>query len=952
VKSLVPARHIAGAVILVISSLLATLSFATNGNATPWPQDHSDLKPDPALRFGTLPNGMRYIVMHNNTPTDTVSLRFRFATGSIQEDEAQQGIAHVLEHMAFRGSTHVADGEMDKILERIGLKFGADTNAFTSTTQTAYKFDLPNATDENVDTGLMLMREIASELNITDDALKTERGVVLSEMRLRDTPEMRAGIREIADLMPGMRAPTRWPIGKGDILEKVDAKTVRRYYESYYHPERATLIVVGNVDAEKMAKKIAAKFSDWKPAKKSDGDPDFGKLKPVDHAAHVFVEPSLSTSISLSFAGPYDSSADSLAKEREDFIRYAGLSILNLRFQQAALADNAAFTEANASHFNNLFKSISGSQISISTTPEKWRDGLSAVQRIVNSAITQGVRQDEVDRVVSTLRTTLQTDVAGASTRRTPDLANTLVTTLEDNEVFLSPQQNLDIAESVFKSLKAEQVTEALRKALSGSNTMVFLTSSKPVDGGEATLAAAYKQAVNEVSKDDSAQATITWPYTHFGEKGKIASQSKQDDIDTTFVKFENGVILAVKHTSFSAGQVDVVLKAGDGRLSVKKDGSTPNFMLNALVTGGLEKIDFPTMQRVLAGKAYRIDPAINENNIALHGATTPADLDVQLQVLAAYVTEPALRNSAFEQLRNMWIDNIPTIDAQPLYSLFSKAPFLLHSNDMRWRWPSLQDVKDTQRDALKAWLDPQLKHGSLQIAIVGDVDVQHAIDSVAATLGSLPARPAAAVKPSAVGDAQFPSAMQTPLVLTHTGNKNQAQALIAWPVADSRSNFEETADLQVLSNIIQARMIDAMRSKTGSSYTANARYDGSWQFTGYGYLAVSSDTKPEQTKVFFDAINEVAEDLRKQPVNADEFSRAQLPMLAAISKQQQNNEFWSRSLVSTDVDARYADWLRNQSTYIKAVNPDRVHAVAKKYLVKDKEWKAVMMPAGDASQK
>jgi len=193
VKSLVSARNIAGAFILVISSLLATLSFAATSNATPWPQDRSDLKPDPALKFGTLPNGMRYIVMHNNTPTDTVSLRFRFATGSIQENEAQQGIAHVLEHMAFRGSAHVADGEMDKILERIGLKFGADTNAFTSTTQTAYKFDLPNATDENVDTGLMLMREIASELNITDEALKTERGVVLSEMRLRDTPEMRAG---------------------------------------------------------------------------------------------------------------------------------------------------------------------------------------------------------------------------------------------------------------------------------------------------------------------------------------------------------------------------------------------------------------------------------------------------------------------------------------------------------------------------------------------------------------------------------------------------------------------------------------------------------------------------------------------------------------------------------------------------------------------------------------
>jgi len=951
VKPLVPARNVAAAFVLIISSLLATLSLAA-GNAAPWPQDRSDLKPDPAVKFGTLPNGMRYVVMHNNTPTDTVSLRFRFATASIQENDAQQGIAHLLEHLAFRGSKRVPDGEMDKILERIGLKFGADTNAFTSTTQTAYKFDLPNATDENVDTGLMLMREIASELNITDEAINTERGVVLSEMRLRDTPEMRAGISELTALMPGMRAPTRWPIGKADILEKIDAKTVRSYYDAYYHPERATLIVVGNIDADKMVKKIVAKFSDWKPAKKSGRDPDFGKLKPLDHVAHVFIEPSLSTSISISFANPYDATGDSLAKQHEDFIRYTGLTVLNLRFQQAALADNAAFTEASASHYNNLFKSLTGSQISISTTPEKWRDGLLAAQRIVNAALTQGVRQDEVDRAISSLRTSLQTAVAGANTRRTPDLANSLVSTLEDNEVFITPQQNLEFAEGAFKNLKAEQVTAALRKALSGTNTMVFLTSGKPVEGGEATLAAAYKQAVNDVSKDDGVQAATTWPYTAFGEKGKVAAQGRIEDIDTTFVKFNNGVILAVKHTAFSAGQVDVLVKAGDGRLSLKKDGSSPNFMLNALVTGGLEKIDFPTMQQVLAGKAYRIEPSLNENNIALHGVTTPADLDVQLQVLTAYLTEPALRNSAFEQLRNMWIDNIPSIDAQPLYSMFSKAPFLLHSNDMRWRWPSIQDVKDTQRDALKAWVDPQLKHGPIQIAIVGDIDVQRAIDSVAATLGALPERPVVIAKISPAGDVKFPAAMQTPLVLTHNGNKNQAQALIAWPVTDSRSNLNETADLQVLSNIIQARMVDAMRSKTGSSYTANVKFDGSWQFAGYGYLAVSSDTKPEQTKVFFDAINEVVEDLRKQAVNADEFSRAQLPMLAAISKQQQNNEFWSRSLTSTDVDPQCAEWLRKQADYIKSVNPERVHAVVKKYLLSDKEWKAVMMPAGDPEKK
>ncbi|HVY23524.1 MAG TPA: insulinase family protein [Steroidobacteraceae bacterium] len=947
-------NKIAGIALLISVALFTPVAFAApQSNAVAWPQDHSDLQPDPALKFGVLPNGMRYVIMHNSTPEHEVSLRFRFATGSIQESDAQQGIAHLLEHMAFRGSKHVADGDLDKILERIGLKFGADTNAFTSSTQTVYKFDLPNATDDNVDTGLMLMREIASNLNITDAALKTERGVVLSEKRLRDTPELRAELDEITKLMPGMRAPTRWPIGKVDILEKVHAKTIRDYYQAYYHPERATLIVVGDVDTDKLAKKIAEKFSDWKPARHSDPDPDFGKLQPVDHAVHIFVEPSLNTNISMDFGNAYDAVPDTLAREREDFIRYAGLSILNLRFQQAALADDAPFTGAEASYTSNLFKSLRGTTISINTKPEKWQTGLQAVQHIINDVLIHGVRQDEVDRVVAMINTSLKTAVAGSNTRRTPDLANQLLSTLENNEVFVSPQENADIAEQAFKDIKAASVTAAIRTALTGTNTQIFMTSSKPIDGGEAAVAKVYQQAVNDGSKATTSQSLATWPYTHFGEQGKIAKQTREHDIDTTFVQFANGVTLAFKHTGFSAGQVDVTLKVGDGRLSLKKTGNNPNYMLGALITGGLDKMDFATMQQVLAGKTYRIDqPLLNENHIMLHGATTPADLDTQLQVLTAYLTEPALRAGAFEQLRNMWIDNIPLINAQPLYAMAYQTPFLLHSKDARWTWPTLQQVKDASRDDLKAWLDPQLQHGPIQISIVGDVDEQRAIDAVAGTLGALPARPMATTALSPLNDVTFPAATSTPVVLNHTGNKNQAQALIAWPAPDSRDNLQDTADLQMLSAIIQARMIDAMRSKTGASYTANATYNGSWQFKGYGYLAVTSDTQPEQTQVFFDAINETIGSLRKAPVSADEFARAQQPMLATLEKQHQNNDYWSRVLESPAVDPQYLEWIRNEAGYIKAVTPERVHAAALKYLLDDKAWKAVMLPQTKETEK
>ena len=157
--------------------------------ANVWPQTYAaDLPPDPAMRFGTLPNGMRYVIMKNATPGGQASFRLRFAAGSMDESDAEQGLAHLLEHMAFDGSTHVANGEMIKILERHGLAFGADTNASTSWEETVYKLDLPKADDDTLDTSLMLLREVASELTLSQPAIDKERGVVLSEERLRDTP--------------------------------------------------------------------------------------------------------------------------------------------------------------------------------------------------------------------------------------------------------------------------------------------------------------------------------------------------------------------------------------------------------------------------------------------------------------------------------------------------------------------------------------------------------------------------------------------------------------------------------------------------------------------------------------------------------------------------------------------------------------------------------------------
>ena len=254
--------------LLAATALVTAPALAAPAVAAPntWPQAASDLPADPAVRFGVLPNGMAYAVMRNATPAHATSIRFRIGSGSLEESDAEQGLAHVLEHMAFKGSKHVAAGDMIKMLQRLGLGFGADTNAQTGWTQTVYEFDLPHSDRESLDTGLMLMREIASELTLDPKALDAERGVVLSEERLRDTPQYRAQKAQLDLFLHGQLAARRFPIGQVDVIEHAPVSLVRKFYEDNYRPDRATLIVVGDFDPAAMEAEIRARFGDWRPA--------------------------------------------------------------------------------------------------------------------------------------------------------------------------------------------------------------------------------------------------------------------------------------------------------------------------------------------------------------------------------------------------------------------------------------------------------------------------------------------------------------------------------------------------------------------------------------------------------------------------------------------------------------------------------------------------------------
>ncbi len=909
-----------------------------------WPQGQSDLAADPRVRFGVLPNGMRYAIMQNATPPGQASLRLRFSAGSLNETDAQQGLAHFLEHMAFNGSKAIPEGEMVKILERHGLAFGADTNASTDFDETVYKLDLPQTDDDTVDSSLQILRETASELLIAQDAVDRERGVVLSEERTRDGPGYRIYKSRLAFLLKGQRPPSRFPIGQVDVLKTAPASQIRDFYAKYYRPDRAVLVAVGDFDVDQMEAKIKARFADWKAAAPDGGDPDLGTLPKRGPETLLKIEPGSSTFLQLSWTAAPDLAPDSYEKRRRQWLERLGFSVLNRRFGAIARADNPPFLSAGAFRADQ-YHAAQVTSVAVAARPGEWQAALQAVDQEQRRAVQFGVRQDELDREISEIRAALQAQLAGAATQKTPNIAGDMLDSLTDDDVITAPDQDLELFEKVVKDLKADTVSASLKAAFDGNGPLLYMASPTDVAGGEAAITAAYVASRATPVTAQTAATLMAWPYAAFGTPGKVVEQREITDLDTVFVRFDNGVRLTVKPTKFRDDQVLVKVRIGDGLLDLPKDRQSMVWASSALIEGGLGKMGAEDIDRVLSGRIYDANLRIEDDAFTLSGATRRDDLDTQLQVLAAYASDPGFRPEAFGRMKSY----VATLGDQLVATdsgVFGRdLPGLIHANDGRWTFPTSADIAASSQAGFKAQFAPPLASGPIEVVIVGDITVDKAIEAVAATFGALPARPDTAPPSTDARSVAFPVPGGPPVVLFHKGRADQAIAYVAWKTSDFFGDVQTSRTLTLLGDVLELRLTDEIREKQGVTYSPQVGSESSLVFKGWGYLSAQIEAPPANIDGFYRDVDKIVADLRDKPVTADELERARKPKLEGLAKSRSTNEYWLYFLSGGQTDPRRLDAIRSVQATYQRITPADLQAAARKFLTDDRAWKVEVKP-------
>ncbi len=941
--SRVSSAAIAIAIVASSAPALAASAPAAKPSVNGWGVRLTDVTPDPSIKYGVLPNGMKYAIMRNATPKGTASVRLQVAFGSIGENDNERGLAHFIEHMAFNGSTHVPEGDMVKILERQGLKFGPDTNAVTGFDTTTYMLDLPKADPEHIDTALFLFREVASEVKFDPAAVDRERGVILGEERARDNFQYHQVVDMLGFQVPGTPYPTRLPIGVDAVLKTATADTIRNLYHRYYRPENATLVFVGDADPATVEAKIRKVFGDWHDSGAAGAPLPRGKVDLSRPASFdTFIDPAVATTVDYTVARPWKDPADTLAERNHKIVEALATAMFNRRLQKLVNAPGsdllgggmATEEERDAARMTT---------VALAAKDGSWKDALDTAEQEVRRAVEHGFTASELKMQIADMAGTLHAAAEEENTRPNNSLANGILAVVGRDKFVTTPKFKASEFDAVAKTVTPAEVDAAFRELWSGSAPLVHVSAKQDIPTEQLAQAWTASRAVAVAAPKEGTEQAFA--YQSFGTPGTVVSDKNVGDLGFREVRFANNVRLNIKKTSFEAGKVRFMVRLGDGVLDLPKDepGLAPMMTMTS-AAGGLKKHSFEELKDLLAGKVISVGTSVEDDAFVATGATTPQDLALQMKVSAAYLLDPGFRPEAASR----WANALPVIEkqveAQPEALAGVRLPILLANGDKRFGMPDAAVLSKRTFDEAKAALAPVIASAPIEVTVVGDVDEKAVIDAVAASFGALPARKLNDPVSAEVKTASFRTD-RSPIVLTHDGPADKAMVEAVWPTTDD-SNYRDVVGVELLKDVLDLMLTDSIRETLGDSYGVSLHSAMSDTFPGFGYLSAAAVVAPDKTDEVQKAMADAAAQLRDKPISADLLARARNPELDKADRDLRDNGYWLAALSKAQSEPARLDRIREKKKLLQSITAADLQKLAQKYLQPDRVQHVRIVPA------
>lgn len=924
----------------------------------PWLYRGSDVPVDEEWLFGEMPNGLRYAVRRNGVPPRQVAIRVRIDAGSLHEEDSEQGYAHLIEHLLFRESQYLGQGAAIAAWQRLGATFGSDANAETSPTHTAYKLDIPNIDRAKLSESFRLLSGMVRAPVLNDANVRAELPIVLAEKRERGGAGQRVSDLTRSTLFAGQRLASRSPIGTEETLRGATGRKVRAFYDRWYRPENAVIVVAGDADPMELAGLVEQWFGDWQGSGTPGVAPNFGDPvvpkgatdEPVIGAPlgelAVAVEPDLPRSLTYAVMRPWRPKNDTIVYNEGLLLDAVAQAIINRRLEARARG-GGSFLYAQARQ-ENISRSADATFITFAPLSGDWQAALNDVRGVIADALAEPPTQEEIDREVAEFDVVFANEVEQAPVQSGADLANTLVNAVDIRETVAAPGTVLAVFRGMKARLNPEEILASTRRLFDGDVLRsVYVT---PV-AGEADESALRLALAREVVIDPSArlaaQSISFADLPPVGAPGEITKRAPLGVLEVEQIEFANGVRALVWASDAEPGRVTVRVRFGAGQRAFDQSNAVyASLGEAALVGSGIGELGQNELDRLATGRKLGFDFAIGEGVFTFTAQTRPDDVAGQLYLFAAKLANPR------------W-DADPVIRAKAAaglaYNTYSTSPggvlqrdldFVATGNDARFATPSPEALEAATPEGFRAVWEPLLKQGPVEVLVFGEVDPEAIAEQLRLTFGALPPREPIAPEIAARVPG-FAKASDGPSVLYHRGDANQAAAAVIWPSGGGMASIRESRQLEILTQLFNNRLLDALRERAGASYSPQVFSNWPTDVESGGRITALAQLEPDFVPIFFAEADRIARDLAANPPAADELERVTGPLGQMIQRASTGNQFWLYNLEGASFDPQRVALLRSLLVDYTQTTPEVMQFLAERYFTQRQPLRLAVIPQG-----
>ncbi|WP_262246707.1 M16 family metallopeptidase [Parapedobacter soli] len=902
---------------------------------------------DSSVLQGELPNGFIYYIRHNEEPKDRVVMYLATKVGSVLETDDELGLAHFLEHMQFNGTENFPKNELVDYLQRAGVRFGSDLNAYTSFDETVYQLPIPSDDPELLKSGLQVMRDWAQGALLDGEEIDKERGVVLNELLGGRGAQQRMRDQYLPMILNNSRYAQRLPIGTRKIIEGFEHETLRDFYRKWYRPNLQALIIVGDIDVAAMEQRVKALFTDLENPTIAPERTEYSIPLTGRNQFMVVTDAEMPQTVVQVIVKHPEAAVKTVADYRLQLVKSLFNQMAGARFAELIRQSDPPFIQGGGS-IGGFMRGLDAFTMYYAAKPGEIQRGFEAVVTEFERIKRYGFTATELGRAKDNFLTSVESAYAERDKRKSESYVATYLNHFLEGESALSNEDRYRLGKSLIGTITLDDVNALAGQYYTDENRdILILAPDKDRDTlpGEETVNGwlAAVKAADIAPYDDNVQEMplLDNPPT----PGTVAERRERAELDVVELTLSNGVRVILKPTDFKNDEIRMTaFSPGGTSLYGDTDFLSAAYAASVVGGSGLGPYDATQLTKHLSGKKVSVQPYIGEQTEGFNATSGKKDLHTAFELIYAYFTVPRLDLEVFEGYMQRIKASLANRLDDPNAVFSDTINAVLYNNNIRRASMTVEEVDliDPQR-AYEIYQERFADASDFTVTIVGSFTEDELMPLVLQYLGGLPAN---GRKEEARDLGIYPPAKG--LERTVYRGKEQKSSVRLYYFGDYDYSETENMQLDALESILDIKLIERLREAESGVYgvSANASYA---KYPRYRYsFGIAYGTSPDKVAPLMasvlDEINKIKQRGPEQ-VDIEKFVSEQKRQLEV---QLRENGFWLGHLSGAYQRHEDPAYILTYVDELNKVTVESVKEVANKYLVEDRLFRFVLMPEGE----